>query len=91
MAPFSANFFLFKPDFDLGMMTCHDMFDMFSLTCLSCDMGAWHCFSAYFCFVFNPDFDHGMLACRNMFDMASFTCLSCDMGQCSVVLFLSLL
>ena len=57
------------------------MFDMFSLTCLSCDIGAWHCFSAQF-FVFKPDFDHGMLACHEMFDMVSFTCLSCDMRLC---------
>ena len=42
--------FFFKPDFDHGMMACHDMFDMFLLTCLSCDIGAWHCFSAYFFF-----------------------------------------
>ena len=42
---FQPNSFVFKPDFDHGMLACHDMFDMFSLTCLSCDMGimgAWH-------------------------------------------------
>ena len=61
------------------MMTCRDMFDMFSLTCLSCDMGAWHFFQPNF-FVSKLDFDHGMMTCRDMFDMFSLTCLSCDMG-----------
>ena len=42
MALCQPIFFVFKPDFDHGMLACHDMFDMFSLTCLSCDMGAWH-------------------------------------------------
>ena len=71
MTLFSANFFVSKLDFDHGMMTCRDMFDMFSLTCLSCDMGRGT-FSAYF-----VDFDHGIMTCRDMF---SLTCLSCDMG-----------
>ena len=31
--------FFFKPDFDQGMLACHDMFDMVSFTCLLCDMG----------------------------------------------------
>ena len=34
---FQPTLFLFKPDFDHGMKTCNDMFDMFSSTCLSCD------------------------------------------------------
>ena len=39
---FSDYFFVFNPDLDHGMMTCRDMFHMFSLTCLSCEKGAWH-------------------------------------------------
>ena len=74
---FQPNFF-FKPDFDQGMLACHDMFDMFSFTYSSSDIGMWHCFSAYF--FFKPDLYQGMLACHDMFDMVLFTCLSCDMG-----------
>ena len=84
MTFFQPTFFVSKPDFDDGMITCHDMFDMFSLICLSCDMGAWHCFSVYI-FVLKPDFDHTMMTCHNMFDMTGagrlkMTCLSCDTG-----------
>ena len=82
---FSLFFVVFKPDFDHGMMACHDMFDMFSSTCLSCNMGALHCFSPYFfCFQARADFDfdHWRLAFHDMFDMVSFTCLSCYMGLC---------
>ena len=42
--------FFFQARFDHGMLACRDMFDMFSLTCLSFDIGAWHCFSANFFF-----------------------------------------
>ena len=45
----SDHFIVFNPDFDHGMMTCRDMFDMFSLTCLSCEKGAWHIFRQFFC------------------------------------------
>ena len=55
------------------------MFDMFSLTCLSCEKGVWHFFSLFF-YIFKPDIDHGMMTCHDMFDMLSLTCLSCDMG-----------
>ena len=55
------------------------MFDMFSLTCLSCDMGRGTVFHPTF-FNFNPDFDHGMMKCRDMFYMTLLTCSSCDRG-----------
>ena len=48
---FGLFFFVFKPDFNHGMLTCHDMFDMFSLTCLACNMGAWHHFCLFFLFL----------------------------------------
>ena len=64
MALFSGYFYGFKTDINHGMMTCRDMFDMFSSTCLSCDMGAWHFFSSIFFSsqtltmgVFEPDFE----------------------------------
>ena len=57
----------------------HTMFDMFSLTCLSCEKGVWHFFSL-FLFVFKLDFHHGMMTCSDMFYMFSLTCLSCDLG-----------
>ena len=59
------------------------MFDMLSLTCLACNMGAWHLFSLFF-FVFKSDFDHGMMTCRDMFDMFSLTCLACNMWRGTV-------
>ena len=62
---FQPPFFVFKSDFDHGMLACRDMFDMFSLTYLSCNMGAWHFFRLFF-FVFKPDFNHGMLTCRDI-------------------------
>ena len=57
MAVFSDCFFVFNPDFDHGMMTCRDMFHMFSLTCLSCEKGEWHSVRSEFGFFFEPDFD----------------------------------
>ena len=42
------------------MMTCRVMFDMFSLTCLSCEKGSGPFFLDIF--VLKPDFDHGMMA-----------------------------
>ena len=48
VALFSGYFYGFKTDINHEMMTCRDMFDMFSSTCLSCDMGAWHFFSPIF-------------------------------------------
>ena len=56
MALFQPILFVFKPDFDHGMMACHDMFDMFSLTCLACDMGRGTVFQSTF-FIVKPDFD----------------------------------
>ena len=81
MALFFSLLFFFKPDFDHGMLACHDMFDMFSLTCLSCDIGAWHCFSAYF-FFSSQTLTKGCWHVTTNFDMVSFTCLLCDMGMC---------
>ena len=57
MAVFSDCFFVLNPDFDHGMMTCRDMFHMFSLTCLSCEKGEWHSVRSEFGFFFEPDFD----------------------------------
>ena len=80
MALFQPIPFVFKPDFDHTMLACHDMFDMFPLTCLSCDKGAWHFFKPTF-IVFKLDFNHRMMTCGDMFDMFSSSSLSCDMAM----------
>ena len=61
------------------MTTCCNVFDMFLLTCLSCDSGRGTFFTPFF--VFKLHFDHVILTCHDMFDMFSLTCLACNMGR----------